>query len=72
MIDLPLIAKACGYASTKSMSKLGEIRNYIEKIKGQSGPHLLEVRIKKGSRSDLGRPTSSPIQNKIALMKAFR
>ena len=25
---------------------------------------VLEVKIKKGSRSDLGRPTSSPIQNK--------
>ena len=49
-----------------------EIRNYIEKIKSQPGPHLLEVKIKKGSRSDLGRPTSSPIQNKEALMKAFR
>jgi phosphonopyruvate decarboxylase len=72
VIDIPLIAKACGYASAKSMSKLDEIRNYIEKIKGQSGPHFLEVRIKKGSRGDLGRPTSSPIQNKTALMKAFR
>ena len=72
LIDLPLIAKACGYASVKSMSKLDEIQNYIEEIKGQSGPHLLEVRIKKGSRSDLGRPTSSPNQNKEALMKAFR
>ena len=54
------------------MSKLDEIQNYIEQIKGQSGPHLLEVKIKKGSRSDLGRPTSNPIQNKEALMKTFR
>ena len=54
------------------MSKLDEIRNYIEQIKDQSGPHFIELKIKKGSRSDLGRPTSSPIQNKKALMKAFR
>ena len=72
VIDLPLIAKACGYASTKSMSKLDEIRNYIEEIKVKSGPHFIEVKIKKGSRNDLGRPTSSPIQNKLALMKALR
>ncbi len=71
-IDLPLIAQACGYASVKSVSKLDEIGSYIEKIKYRSGPHLLEVKIKKGSRSDLGRPTSSPIQNKEALMKVFR
>ena len=71
-IDLPLIAKACGYASIKSMYKLDEIRNYIEEIKVKSGPHFIEVKIKKGSRNDLGRPTSSPIQNKLALMKALR
>ena len=71
-IDLPLIAKACGYASVKSISKLNEMKSYIEEIKDQSGPHLLEVKIKKGSRSDLGRPTSSPIQNKEALMKLFK
>jgi phosphonopyruvate decarboxylase len=70
-IDLPLIAKACGYVSVKSMSKLDEIHSYVEQIKAQSGPHLLEVKIKKGSRSDLGRPTSSPIQNKEALMKGL-
>lgn len=33
---------------------------------------VLEVKIKKGSRSDLGRPTSSPTQNEEALMKGFR
>ena len=71
-IDIPLIAKACGYASVKSISKLDEIQHYIEQIKVQAGPHLLEVRVKKGSRSDLGRPTSSPIQNKEALMQLFR
>ena len=67
-INLPLIAKACGYVSIKSVSKIDGIQNYIEKIKGQPGPHLLEVKVKKGSRSDLGRPTSSPDQNKEALM----
>jgi phosphonopyruvate decarboxylase len=54
------------------MSKLDEIQNYIHQIKGQPGPHLLEIKIKKGSRDDLGRPTSSPAENKEALMKAFR
>ena len=71
-IDIPIIGKACGYASVKSTSKLDEIRSYIEKIKGHPGPHLLEVKIKKGARSDLGRPTSTPTQNKEALMRVFR
>ena len=29
---------------------------------------LVEVKVKKGNRKDLGRPTTSPIQNKEALM----
>ena len=71
LINLPLIARACGYVSAKSVSKIDGIINYIEKIKGQPGPHLLEVKVKKGSRSELGRPTSSPVQNKEALMQVL-
>ena len=72
MVDIPLIAKACGYASTSSISDINEILNYINQFKQLPGPHLLEVKIKKGARSNLGRPTSSPLQNKEALMKVFR
>ena len=71
-VDLPLIAQACGYASSNSTSNVNEIQNYIEQFKQQPGPHLLEVKVKKGSRSDLGRPSSTPYQNKVALIKMFR
>lgn len=33
-----------------------------------NGLQLIEVRVKKGNRKDLGRPTTTPIQNKKALM----
>lgn len=71
-IDIPLIAKACGYVSSVSISNINEIKNCIEFLKSKPGPHLLEVNVRKGSRSDLGRPTSTPAQNKEALMKIFR
>jgi len=32
------------------------------------GPVLLEIQVRKGNRKDLGRPTTTPIQNKEALM----
>jgi len=32
------------------------------------GPSLLEIRVKKGARKDLGRPTTTPIENKVNLM----
>lgn len=70
-INIPLIAKACGYASAKSTSNIDDIQNYIERFKRRPGPHLLEVKVRKGSRSDLGRPTSTPLKNKEALMKIF-
>ena len=35
MIDLPSIAKSCGYVSFNSMSKLDEAQNYIHQIKGR-------------------------------------
>jgi len=33
---------------------------------------LLEVRVKKGARKDLGRPKSSPAENKIKLMQYLK
>jgi phosphonopyruvate decarboxylase len=71
-VDIPLIAKACGYVSAESISDINEIQNYIKQFKQRPGPHLLEVKVRKGSRSNLGRPTSNPLQNKQELMKIFR
>ncbi len=71
-IDLTSIALACGYSSSVSVSNIDEINNFIELFKCHAGPHFLEVKVKKGSRADLGRPTSTPIQNKKALMKTLR
>lgn len=71
-VDIPLIAKACGYVSSVSISNINEIKSCIEFLKPKPGPHLLEVKVRKGSRSNLGRPTSTPIHNKEALMKLLR
>lgn len=71
-IDLPAIAKAVGYKQVYSVSSKEELENFIASstLQQQSaeGPILLEIRVKKGNRKDLGRPTTTPIQNKEALM----
>ena len=36
------------------------------------GLQLIEIRVKKGNRKDLGRPTTTPIQNKEALMSFLK
>ena len=73
-IDLPAIAKACGYEKTCSVSTAEELENVMKKITGSfaDGSDILtfvEVRVAKGARKDLGRPKSTPQENKKALME---
>jgi len=71
-IDLPAIAKAVGYKQVHSVSSKDELQRFLASSAWQQpsaeGPMLLEIRVKKGNRKDLGRPTTTPIQNKEALM----
>lgn len=67
-IDLPAVAQAVGYKATYSVETKDYLIELLEKVKTQEGPILLQVKVKKGNRKDLGRPTTTPIQNKEALM----
>lgn len=62
------VAEAVGYRHTISVSQISQLKSVIEEVKSLEGPVLLEIKVKKGNRKDLGRPTTSPIQNKKALM----
>ena len=66
-IDLPSVAKAVGYKATISVDSKEELVKQLSTLNAD-GPILLEVKVKKGNRKDLGRPTTTPIQNKEALM----
>ncbi len=67
-IDLPAVAKAVGYKAIYSVETKEYLAELLNKVTVLEGPVLLEVRVKKGNRKDLGRPTTTPIQNKEALM----
>ncbi len=68
-IDFPGVGRAVGYAGCYSVDNPADLKKALEKINGQAhGPLLLEIKVKKGNRKDLGRPTTSPIENKAALM----
>ena len=67
-IDLPAVAKAVGYKATYSVETIDYLDELLDKVKNLEGPVLLEVKVKKGNRKDLCRPTTTPIQNKEALM----
>ena len=73
-INLPAVAKAVGYKAANSVATKEELEKELSRLTPHSplqtigGPILLEIRVKKGNRKDLGRPTTTPIQNKEALM----
>ena len=67
-IDLPAVANAVGYKATYSVDSKAELESVLAKVNNFESPALLEIKVKKGNRKDLGRPTTTPIQNKEALM----
>ena len=71
-IDLPAVAKAVGYKATYSVDSKAELESVLAKVNSFESPVLLEIKVKKGNRKDLGRPTTTPIQNKDALMQFLR
>ena len=71
-IDIPAIAKAMGYKHVYNVDTKEGLQELIGEIKVQEGPIFLQACVKKGNRKDLGRPTTTPIQNKEALMDFLR
>jgi phosphonopyruvate decarboxylase len=72
-IDLPAVAKAVGYKTVYSVDNKEKLEEILSIFNSQfsifDAPVFLEVKVKKGNRKDLGRPTTTPIQNKEALME---
>ena len=67
--DFSSIANACGYNLSFTAETEKEIKDGLVLMKKNPGPSFLEIKVNKGSRKDLGRPTSSPAENKISLME---
>lgn len=70
-IDLTAIAKAVGYKHVYSVDNKEELERLLASCilpLTPEGAAFIEVKVKKGNRKDLGRPTTTPIQNKEALM----
>ena len=67
-VNLPEIATACNYSSVFSVSSKEELEDVLLSLAEQLKPVFIEVKSAIGSRSDLGRPTTTPVENKTALM----
>ena len=75
-MDMPAVAKAVGYKSVYSVDSKDGLEKQLSIINSQLSiyeyPIFLEIRVRKGNRKDLGRPTTTPIQNKDALMQFLK
>lgn len=71
-IDLVGVARSVGYRHSFRVSDRETLCSVLPEVLMSEGPTLLEVRVKKGNRKDLGRPTTTPVQNKFALMEFLK
>ena len=67
-INLPAVAGAVGYPHTYSVDNKDALCLILSEAKNLQGPVFIEIKVRKGNRKDLGRPTTTPIQNKEAFM----
>lgn len=70
-INLVQIAKGCGYTQAVCVNDFQELDKALLKAKAEEKLSLIEVRCAIGSRSDLGRPTMSPLENKMSFMSTL-
>lgn len=71
-IDVPALGKAVGYPVIYSVSSRDELLSVLAEVKAAQSLALVEIKVRKGNRKDLGRPKLSPVQNKEALMNFLK
>ena len=68
-IDLVAIAKACGYPNAVCVDNFADLDKELEAAKARNELSLIEVKCSIGARSDLGRPTTTALENKNRFME---
>jgi phosphonopyruvate decarboxylase len=66
------IVKACGYTEAWRVERHEDLSAKVAQLRSAPGPAMLEIMVQKGARSDLGRPKTSPIENKEAFIEFLR
>lgn len=67
-INFGQIAVGCGYKYAYIANSNIELKSVLKEINDKKGPIFIEVKSAIGSRDDLGRPTTTPTENKLAFM----
>lgn len=68
-IDLVGIAKSCGYPYGVCVDNFEDLDKELVKAKQRNALSFIEVKCAVGAREDLGRPTTTPLENKKNFME---
>lgn len=71
-IDFIGLSKACGYPNAVSVNSFNELDNELENAKRRKELSLIEVKCSIGAREDLGRPTTTALNNKRQFVSYLR
>ena len=71
-IDLVDVAKACGYPYAVSVDTFEDLDKELVNAKGRDELSLIEVKCSIGARDDLGRPTTTALENKVNFMEYLK
>lgn len=70
-VDLCAVARACGYSLVLSTDSPETLTQALAEARVTNQLTFLEVKCALGARADLGRPTTTPQENKTAFMAAL-
>lgn len=71
-IDLVTIAKACGYSYAVCVNNFEDFDKELENAKTRNELSLIEVKCSIGARENLGRPTTTALENKQNFMEYLK
>ncbi|MBS83215.1 MAG: phosphonopyruvate decarboxylase [Gammaproteobacteria bacterium] len=71
-VNFQKIAQGVGYSMVTKAKTKDELIKNLKKINTHNKPSFLEIMIKKGTKKNLGRPTTTPIENKKLLLRNIK
>jgi phosphonopyruvate decarboxylase len=71
-VNFEKVALACGYSNAKTVESKSALDSAVTEMASAEGPYMLIVKVMKGARKDLGRPTSTPVENKKRFREALK
>ena len=66
------VASSLGYSFSETVSDEMNLKKVIKEAQSRQNSSFIEILVRPGHRSNIGRPTTTPNQNKIALMQTLR